>query len=186
MLGIVEISCAVIYVIPRRAVLREILVTGYFGGASRPMCGSTNQHSWAHHSWASRLGRAISARPPAACPPASATRTKPEISDNVPDCLVPWPRLCVAMQPLKQSIIPAQSSIGHGVFDPNLPKSRRLLFRVLSRKRPFQNSAELCPASCSLSCCPSCRRCTLPWQDRRHDPHEPELERHARVACETA
>jgi hypothetical protein len=32
-LGILEISCAVIYVIPRTAVLGAILITGYFGGA---------------------------------------------------------------------------------------------------------------------------------------------------------
>jgi hypothetical protein len=32
-LGILEIACAVIYAIPRTAVLGAILVTGYFGGA---------------------------------------------------------------------------------------------------------------------------------------------------------
>jgi xanthine/uracil permease len=32
-LGIVEIACAVIYAIPRTAVLGAILVTGYLGGA---------------------------------------------------------------------------------------------------------------------------------------------------------
>ena len=33
-LGIVEISCAVLYLIPRTAVLGAILVTGYLGGAT--------------------------------------------------------------------------------------------------------------------------------------------------------
>jgi hypothetical protein len=32
-LGIVEAGCAVVYVIPRTAVLGAILLTGYFGGA---------------------------------------------------------------------------------------------------------------------------------------------------------
>ena len=32
-LGIVELSCAIIYLIPRTAVLGAILVTGYLGGA---------------------------------------------------------------------------------------------------------------------------------------------------------
>ena len=33
-LGIVEIACAILYVIPRTSVLGAILVTGYFGGAT--------------------------------------------------------------------------------------------------------------------------------------------------------
>jgi uncharacterized membrane protein YphA (DoxX/SURF4 family) len=32
-LGIVELSCAILFLIPRTAVLGAILVTGYFGGA---------------------------------------------------------------------------------------------------------------------------------------------------------
>src|SRR5258705_3897434 len=33
-LGILEIACAVTYAIPRTSVLRAILLTGYFGGAT--------------------------------------------------------------------------------------------------------------------------------------------------------
>ncbi len=33
-LGIVELACAVLYLIPRTSVLGAILVTGYFGGAT--------------------------------------------------------------------------------------------------------------------------------------------------------
>jgi hypothetical protein len=32
-LGVIELSCAILYLIPRTAVLGAILVTGYFGGA---------------------------------------------------------------------------------------------------------------------------------------------------------
>jgi len=32
-LGILEVSCAIIYAIPRTAVIGAILLTGYFGGA---------------------------------------------------------------------------------------------------------------------------------------------------------
>jgi hypothetical protein len=44
-LGVVEIACAVIYVIPRTSVLGAILVTGYMGGATLA-CYRVGQPWW--------------------------------------------------------------------------------------------------------------------------------------------